>query len=157
MIELRERSRRFVLVPEKPEQPPEGRLIAAALEHTEPRLTQRQAAEQAGISDARWRQLVSGYISVGQGNYAQVTAPAKTLARMAGVVGVSAEQLDEVGREDAANELRRIDRNARAHGFSSGAGTDPLDLAALTPEEIAVVRATIQAMRQAREERRGEH
>lgn len=149
MIELRERSRRFVLVPEKPDQPPEGRLIAAALERTNPKLTQRKAAELADISEARWRQLVSGYISVGQGNYAAVHAPAKTLARMADVVGVTPEELNAADRSDAAVELMQLQRNRSAH-FPVGSEGDPLDLTRLSPAEIELVKAVIRAMREGR-------
>lgn len=152
MIAASEGSRRFVVVETKPEQPPEGRLIEAALENTTPKLTQKRAAQLARISDARWRQLVSGYVSVGAGHYAPVRAPAKTLARMARVVGVTAEQLADVGREDAATEVLKMADEER-NTLPVGTGTDPLDLTTLSEEELVVVRATILAMRQAR----GEH
>lgn len=90
---------------DQPTQPPEGRLIAAALKRSG--LSARAAAQRAGISDARWRQIVSGYQTV-SGTRVPVRAPADTLARMAQVVGVTAEQLADDGREDAADELRDL-------------------------------------------------
>jgi transcriptional regulator with XRE-family HTH domain len=113
-------------------------------------MTQREAARLAGISDARWRQLVTGYQSVGQGHYAPLTARAETLARMAAAVGVTPEQLAEVDREDAAAVLIRINREPAEPTHRSGpvgTGVDPVDLASLSPEELEAVRAVIRAMR----------
>lgn len=62
----------------------------------------------AGIGEARWRQIVNGYSSPGSGTYMPVIAPAATLARMAAAVGVTPEQLEEVGRGDAAEILRDL-------------------------------------------------
>lgn len=89
----------------RPEPPPEAALIRSALKAR--RLTARSAAAAAGISDARWRQIISGYQSV-SGNHIPVRAPADTLARMAQAAGVTADELAEAGREDAAAELREI-------------------------------------------------
>lgn len=90
---------------ERPAAPPEGTLITAALKRT--KLSARAAARQAAISDARWRQITSGYQTV-SGTQVPVRAPADTLARMALVVGVTPEQLAEAGRQDAADALREI-------------------------------------------------
>ena len=84
----------------RPEQPPEGRLIADAANRLD--LSIREAAKRAGISYGRWRQIVMGYQNVSPGVYGAVHAPAKTLAKMAHVVGVTPLQLAEAGREDAA-------------------------------------------------------
>ncbi|MEV5007250.1 hypothetical protein [Streptomyces sp. NPDC055692] len=89
----------------RPGPPPEGALIKAGLKLR--RLSARKAAEQAGISDARWRQITSGYQSV-SGSRIPVRAPADTLARMSLVAGVTPEQLIGAGREDAAEILREI-------------------------------------------------
>ena len=72
---------------QRPDQPPEGRLIAAAADNLN--LSIREAARRAGISYGRWRQIVKGYQNVSPGSYAPVHAPAKTLAKMAAVVGVN--------------------------------------------------------------------
>jgi hypothetical protein len=92
---------------ERPEQPPEGRLIAEAADRMN--LSIREAARRAGISYGRWRQIVTGYQNVSPGSYAAVHAPARTLARMAAVTGITAERLETEGRRpDAALELAEI-------------------------------------------------
>jgi hypothetical protein len=68
-------------------------------------LSAREAARRAGISEGRWRQIAGGYQVVSAGVYAPVHGPAQTLARMAAVVGVTAAQLTEAGRPDAARAL----------------------------------------------------
>jgi hypothetical protein len=87
--------------------PPEGRLIEDARARVRPKLSIIQAAQRAGISDSRWRQITSGYMYVA-GKRTPTVGPADTVARMAHVVGVSADQLRKAGREDAAEELERI-------------------------------------------------
>jgi len=90
---------------DRPPQPPEGRLIASALKASG--LSIREASRRAGISYGRWRQITSGVQNVSPGSYAAVRAPAETLARMARVVGVTPQQLeDEAMRPDAAAALR---------------------------------------------------
>lgn len=59
------------------------------------------------MSDSRWRQIISGYQTVG-GTHVPVRAPDETLARMAQVVGVTADELTEAGRADAAQALRDL-------------------------------------------------
>ena len=90
----------------RPEQPPEGRLIDDAADRLD--LSIREAAKRAGISYGRWRQIVTGYQNVSPGVFAAVHAPAKTLAKMARVVGVTPPQLTEAGREDAAAILAEL-------------------------------------------------
>lgn len=90
---------------ERPATPPEGELITAALKRK--KMSAREAARRAGISDARWRQITSGYQTV-SGTRVPVSAPAETVARMAQVVGVTSEQLATAGREDAAEALRDL-------------------------------------------------
>jgi hypothetical protein len=88
----------------RPEQPPEGKLIADALARAG--LSIREASRRAGISYGRWRQIASGVQNVSPGSYGRVRAPAKTLAKMARVVGVTPDELHSTGREDAAAELQ---------------------------------------------------
>ena len=91
---------------QRPEPPPEGQLIADAADHM--KLSIREAARRAGISYGRWRQIVTGYQNVSHGSYAPVHAPAKTLARMAAVVGVTADEMETQGqRADAAEFMRQ--------------------------------------------------
>ena len=85
----------------RPEPPPEGRLIEAATRLLD--ISIREAARRAGISYGRWRQIVKGYQNVSPGSYAPVRAPAKTVAVMARVAGVTPGQLEGEGcRPDAA-------------------------------------------------------
>lgn len=90
----------------RPQQRPEGELIARALKRS--RLSQRQAASQAELSEGHWRAIVKGYRTVSAGVEVAVRGPAETIARMAQVVGVTPDQLEEAGRADAAEELRGL-------------------------------------------------
>lgn len=90
----------------QPGRPPEARLIAAALKRSG--LSGRKAAERAGISEGRWRQIVNGYQTPSAKIQIPVIAPPDTLARMAQVVKVTPEQLEEAGRRDAAEVLREL-------------------------------------------------
>lgn len=92
---------------QRPEQPPEGRLIADAADHMN--LSIREAARRAGISYGRWRQIVTGYQNISPGSFAPVHAPAKTLARMAAVVGVTSDQMETQGQRPDAAEFMRQD------------------------------------------------
>ena len=91
---------------ERPQQRPEGALIAAALKRA--RISQREAARRAEMSENRWRAIMHGYQSVGEGVNASVRGPAETLGRMAHVVGVTPEELEAAGRPDAAESLRKL-------------------------------------------------
>lgn len=90
---------------DRPPQPPEGQLIAAALKRM--KMSQREAARRADISEGRWRQIVNGYQTV-SGSHVPVRGPADTVARMAHVALITPEQLEDAGRPDAAEELRQI-------------------------------------------------
>jgi hypothetical protein len=93
-----------------PAQRPEGEILKKAQRASGQSI--RQVATSAGMSDARWRQIVNGYMHV-SGVNAEVVAPPKTLARMAHVVGVTPEQLVSAGREDAADALEDLQREAQ--------------------------------------------
>lgn len=95
------------MVDNKDMQRPEGRLIDEARKKIRPPLSGREAASRAGISEGRWRQIITGFQST-TGVRIPVTAPAVTLARMASVVGVTPDELQEAGRGDAAAELKTI-------------------------------------------------
>ncbi len=88
-----------------PKPPPEAGLIESKRLDIKPRLSIRKAAERAGISDTRWRQITAGYQIVTKDNRVPVRAPAGTLASMARVVGVTEDELIGVGRADAADQL----------------------------------------------------
>lgn len=98
---------------------PEGKVIAAATKAS--RKSVRRAAEEAGISEGRWRQVVKGYQSVSADVTIPVRAPAGTLAKMAQAVNVSAEELRSAGREDAARELVELEDNAKGYQWGEQA------------------------------------
>lgn len=118
---------------EVPDQRPEGKLIQDALKADGRSL--RQVAPLAGITEARWRQLVKGTLTVGAGHVTAQVAPPMTLARMADVVGVTPHQLADAGREDAAAMLERIRAEADRGGSvapgpasTTGQQADEIDL-----------------------------
>jgi hypothetical protein len=90
----------------RPEQPPEGRLIAAAAKIKG--ISIREASRRAGISYGRWRQITTGVQNVSPGQYAAVrNVPARTIARMAAAVELAPEQVESEGqRPDAADIMR---------------------------------------------------
>lgn len=90
---------------ERPEPPPWGLAIAAALRRAD--ISAREAARLAGLSEGRWRQITGGYQVVSPGVYAQVHGPAATLAKMAAVAGLTPAELRAAGRDDAAAILLR--------------------------------------------------
>lgn len=105
-------------------QRPEGALIEKALRMKG--LSARQAATDAGMSDARWRQIVSGYQSI-SGQLVPVVGPDETIARMARVVDVTPDQLREAGRPDAADLLLTLaGMQAEAEWRSVGTALDRL-------------------------------
>jgi len=91
--------------------PPEAELIRLNRENADPRTSRRQAATRAGISPSQWSDIERGHKQAGSGITVPVQATAETLARMARTVGVTSDQLAGVGREDAARELRNLDRD----------------------------------------------
>lgn len=107
---------------------PAGRLIEQARRDQRPKMSQRKAADLAGISDSRWRQLVAGYQLI-RGQHVADDGPPDTLARMARVVGLSPDALRSAGREDAADVLERLETEHRD-------GPKPLDRLVAIRDEI---------------------
>ena len=70
-------------------------------------MSKRHAAELAGMSEGRWRQLEAGGFRR-RGRWEPESAAAPTLARMARAVGVTEAELRACGREDAAAELAAL-------------------------------------------------
>ncbi len=93
-----------------PETPPEADLIRHRREAAIPGTSRRQAAAKAGISASQWSDVERGHKKAGSGVVVPVLATADTLARMARVVGVSADDLAAAGRPDAAGQLRALDQ-----------------------------------------------
>lgn len=91
---------------ENEHQQPWGKVIDEARRRAG--LSARKAAEQAGISEGRWRQIVNGYQPAGRGQVVTVEGPDDTVARMAQAVGVSPAELRKAGRERAAVVLEGL-------------------------------------------------
>jgi transcriptional regulator with XRE-family HTH domain len=91
--------------PPEQQPPPYGALIEAAREDAG--LSRREAARRAGISDAWWRYVASGWQN------GPVTGTAETVAAMAlATGGVTPEQMETKGeRPDAARVMRRLLRD----------------------------------------------
>ena len=131
---------------QRPEQPPEGKLIAGAAGRLD--LSIREAARRAGISYGRWRQITAGYQNVSPGVYAAVHAPARTLARMAAVVGVTPEEMETEGqRPDAAEAMRETEahRGAPVPQINLERGENDV-FPDLSPEDRALVDARAPAI-----------
>ena len=91
-----------------PEPPAEGVLIEAA--RRDARLSVREAARRAGISEGWWRQVVRGYQSLSGGEHGIVRdVPAETVAKMARATDrITPERMETEGqRPDAAELMRR--------------------------------------------------
>ncbi|MEN3225204.1 helix-turn-helix domain-containing protein [Mycolicibacterium porcinum] len=118
----------------EPMQPPEAEFLERLRTAAKPSLSVRAAAKEAGISDSRWRQIIKGYRQETKDLRIPVRAPADTLARMATVVQASPEELDAVGRSDAADIMRAAaDRTMSA--------LDEQEPKPETPAETASVKA----------------
>lgn len=87
-------------------QKPWGRLLDEARKRSG--LSARGAADRAGISEGRWRQIVNGFQSAGQGQVVKVAGPDDTIARMAWAVGVTPDELRAAKRERAAEVLEGL-------------------------------------------------
>lgn len=123
---------------ELPPQRPEGKLIEDAAKATG--LSIRRLVAAAGISDARWRQIVKGNQSVGAGRFNEVVAPPATLARMAIVVGLKPSDLIATKRPDAAGFLSRLQAD-----LEDGGSIAPLPFTGSTgpvPDEIDMIYAS---------------
>jgi hypothetical protein len=119
---------------ELPEQRPEGKLLQEAQKASGRSI--RQVAEAAGMSDARWRQIVKGWMRPAPDVVTAVVAPATTLAKMAIVVDVTAEDLRRAGRDDAAAILAPF---AEAAKLSASEATPP---AGQVADEIDMIYAS---------------
>ncbi|QDK02799.1 immunity repressor [Gordonia phage Squiddly] len=111
----------------EPTQPPEGELLERLRTDKHPKLSVREAARRAGISGSRWTQIERGYKQETKDVRVPARAPADTLARMARVVGASADQLREAGRDDAADELQASLGRGLAKLIPTAAPTPPTD------------------------------
>lgn len=131
-----------------PTPPREAKLLREA------RLARGYSVDQAidrmaiKLSISRWWHIERGYKSRTE----PVRAPAKTLAHMARVVGLTPDRLDEVDRTDAADILREIERQAASAEQSYADLADPEERSLWelrqVPEEVR--RDLIDVLRRAR-------
>src|SRR5687767_10198333 len=84
---------------------PLGRLLEDR--RTRAGLSQTAAAERAGISQGRWRQIIIGFIERADGRSPTHPSP-ELLAHMASAVGMTPHELDNADEPQAAEELRRL-------------------------------------------------
>lgn len=98
---------------------PEGLLLRDA--RTLAGLTARQAAEAIGLSLKQW-----GEAERGTSGGREFHPPDRTLALMAGSLGITAGQLTAAGRADAARILGTLPDPVAAHGAPDLADTDAL-------------------------------
>jgi transcriptional regulator with XRE-family HTH domain len=113
--------------------PAEAELIRQRREAASPAMSRRQAAAKAGISPSQWSDVERGHKMGGGGVIVPVQATAETLARMARVVSASADDLAAAGREDAADQLRTLDREGTMRQrLTAIPGLGPIGAQALT-------------------------
>lgn len=116
---------------EQTDQWPLGRLMTesrAAL-----RLSKRQAASRAGISETRWRQLEAGFETIRGQNFPVKTTP-ETVARIASALSQSADKfLSAAG----------FDPDSFADSGPAGLGVEVVDVSDLSPEDVEKVRAFV--------------
>jgi hypothetical protein len=115
------RSRTFVLafegVTTHPQPPPEAELITELREQP-PRMSMREAAALAEISESRWRQIEHG-VRYFRGEPYPENGPPATVAKMMRAIGIGhsysteswrsiVQRLDDIGCHDAAGELEAL-------------------------------------------------
>lgn len=108
---------------------PLGRLLESAREARRPKLSQNATAKAAGISPTTYRRVIRGIARLGGRDVAFDGTP-ESIARIARVLGVTPEQLEEAGRTDAAEELRALRREAMTDPHAS-----PMDRAEAIMDE----------------------
>lgn len=132
--------------------PPEALLI----EHRRNGLPGKQGtvskvAKHAEISEGRWRQIVKGYQQANKETRLRVVAPAGTLARMAAAVSATPEELEQAGRGDAAEELRKLQQVPQFNAERIAADMRDNPLAELPEPHAATHAAVVELLRAAHE------
>lgn len=127
-------------------------------------ITGREAARRSGVSDARWRQVVSGYQST-PGGRVKVNPSARSVVRMAIGVGVEpAAALEAAGIETNPEQLRNLAAEAKralAAGaeppaeFDLDAALEQIERLDVSPaKKLAAVERIMRMYEQAQAERR---
>jgi hypothetical protein len=123
----------------------------------------RALAANAGMSDTRWRQVVKGVQPGPGGKLVEARASATSLARMAIAVGLSPEQLEQAGRDDAAEAQRRFAREMQDNSVvplpvgSTVSGMDEIEMiyasrSLSARDKLVRIRMVLDLRRQAEED-----
>lgn len=110
---------------------PLGELLETARLAKRPKLSQNAVAKAADTSATTYRRIIRGVSRFG-GQDVPFEGADETVARIADVLGVTPEQLEQVGRPGAAEELRAARRprrplhvvapDVRGSGAAAGSG-----------------------------------
>lgn len=111
--------------PAAPDPTPEGTLIRTARKAAGVKIQDAANATNGVVSATRWSQIETGR-EPRRGQVVQARGGDTTLAHMAAVVGITASQLAEAGRKDAAEVLSEIQRQQRVAGGASRFGSAAL-------------------------------
>jgi hypothetical protein len=113
------------------ERPPQSR-FGALIEQARGTRKVRPLALDAGISEARWRQIEKGSQPVGGGVYVPAHPTARTVRLMAEAVGVDvAEAMEAAGIEDTTPDTQQ-----RLTTFEAQSGSVRVLIAALADDDL---------------------
>jgi hypothetical protein len=119
-------------------------VIEEARELAVPRLSKRQAAKRAGMSDAWWAASVRGSRKITPEHEIEVTPPDDTLVRMARAVGVEREVREILGLEIPDRLIARGPEDDPA--IEVTLRVPPEEYHQLTPEGRAYIDALVRRM-----------
>ena len=105
---------------------PLGELLETARLAKRPKLSQNAVAKAADTSATTYRRIIRGVSRFG-GQDVPFEGADETVARIADVLGVTPEQLEQVGRPGAAEELRAARPHARLSQVRIEAPAPPAD------------------------------
>ena len=135
---------------------PLGELLETARLAKRPKLSQNAVAKAADTSATTYRRIIRGVSRFG-GQDVPFEGADETVARIADVLGVTPEQLEQVGRPGAAEELRASRPHARLSQVRIEAPAQPAEDEGEDPkiERAAELLAEAQALlEEIRRERR---
>jgi transcriptional regulator with XRE-family HTH domain len=98
---------------DRPPPSPAGRLLRRVRELAVPKLGRPEVARRAGVDAGTLGNIERGYRYLDNGRVREVRGEPDVIAKVAWVLGITPEQLQEPGgRDDAAEALREILQNA---------------------------------------------
>jgi len=109
-----------------------GRLIEEARERLDPPVSQNEAARHLQMSGTNWRRIVSGAAGAMHSRRG-----AKTVARMARLVGLTPRELEDHGHRPAALEMERL--GGTGSGLARRLTDDEIRRSGLHPETIEAI------------------